>query len=688
MISGVSRSNDRLLRVLGAYYEAAGSGAEPDRSEWIARHPELASELAEFFAGQDRVRSMVAKASDRETVLQIPESIEGYRMVRVIARGGMGVVFEARQEGLNRAVAIKMVLGGPLASDEGLRRFRVEAEAVAALDHPGIVPIYEVGQHADGPFFSMKLMAGGTLADALGKYQEDPKGAAAIVAAISRAVDHAHRRGVLHRDLKPSNILLDADGSPHVADFGLACKLQGDSDLTSTGVLIGSPSYMAPEQATGRKGAVSMATDVYGLGAILYALLTGVAPFRGRTAFETLQRVREDVPERPRPKNPKVDRDLETICLKCLEKDPAHRYADAASLADDLDRWDRGEPILARPFGLAERAWRWSRRRPLHALAVGLAASTLVAATFGFVAASRAQANFLRGNDHFNSLIHVFSRIAQRVHDRTIPDSPQLRAMRDEVTALMLDRLVDASNPERADSLSRMDAGGIYQHLAELEFIRGRNAEGRRWLASSIELLERLTREQPGDVGPLCQLGQAHHILALRDAGLGQSSHSVKEHCTAASRAYEQALRMSPDDPALLNYLSWFLAISPDPSFRDPDRAIALARRAIRNPTAYGSIGLLNNLGVALYRAGRYEEAIEALEESARRRKRTDGFDGFFLAMAHSRLGDPIEARWHLQESIATMERESPAHHELILFRAEAESLCGSLLDEAQSSPK
>lgn len=300
---------------------------------------------------------------DQDEARSGPPSIGGYELIGLLGRGGMGVVYRARQVGLNRIVALKMMLAGAFASAEFQARFRQEAEAAARLDHPNIVPVYEVGAQNGVHFFSMRLIDGKSLAEQLDRFKGDPHAAARVVEAAARAIHYAHQHGILHRDVKPSNILLDGDGQPHIMDFGLAKRVQSNDDLTATGILVGTPRYMAPEQARAER-ALTVAVDVWGLGAVLYELVTGVPPFRAETELDTILEVLQREPRRPCVINPRLDRDLETICLKCLDKDPRKRYTSAEALANDLGRWRRGDSIIARPASGPERAWRWAKRRP------------------------------------------------------------------------------------------------------------------------------------------------------------------------------------------------------------------------------------------------------------------------------------------------------------------------------------
>src|SRR5678815_2990810 len=310
-----------------------------------------------------------------------PRPFGDYELLEEIARGGMGVVYKARQKSLDRTVAIKMLLFGPMASQAVIRRFRVEAVAAGSLHHPNIVAIHEVGIHDGQHFLVMDYVDGPNLATFVKNQPLPPKRAAAYARTIAEAIEHAHGCGILHRDLKPSNVLIGKNDTPRVTDFGLARRIEGDSSLTVSGQPLGSPSYMPPEQAAARQGKISARSDVYGLGATLYHLLTGHPPFQGESITHTLDQVLHYEPVPPRSVSPRTPQDLETICLKCLQKDPERRFATARDLADELGRFLKGEPIHSRPVGSVEKLWRFCQRKPaLSSLAAAAILLLLVVA--------------------------------------------------------------------------------------------------------------------------------------------------------------------------------------------------------------------------------------------------------------------------------------------------------------------
>jgi TolB-like protein/Flp pilus assembly protein TadD len=327
--------------------------------------------------GAAEVVQMKNETARPESAASMLGELGNYELVEEIGRGAQGVVSRARQKSLNRTVALKVISLGQWASKAHLKRFRREAEAAASLDHPSIVPIYEVGERDGSCYFSMKFVEGGQLDEVVRRTPMSIRQAVELIAKVARTVHYAHEHGILHRDIKPGNILLDQKGEPHLTDFGLARLVESESSVTQTLDVLGTPSYMAPEQAMGNNAAVCSATDVYGLGAVLYQLLTGHPPFAGGTTYETIKLLEDTEPRSPRLWNPKIDRDLSTVCLKCLEKDPKRRYSSALALAEDLERWVKHEPILGRRTGIFSRGKKWVQRNPTSAL---LAASLVALA--------------------------------------------------------------------------------------------------------------------------------------------------------------------------------------------------------------------------------------------------------------------------------------------------------------------
>jgi serine/threonine-protein kinase len=391
-----------LLRLEIAY--RVQRDERPTPSEYLERHYGGEALVRAVFAEAGLTRADIDAATQSTVALPhssanaatvgadgLPAEVPGYAILGVLGHGGMGTVFRARQLSANRTVALKLIRADRLQAlaslperQRWIRRFHWEAEAVANLDHPHVVPLYEVGEHDGRPYFSMKLVEGGTLASQVKRFAADPRAAAALLAKVARALHHAHQRQILHRDLKPHNILLDVHGEPLITDFGLSCRIEtAPASDSPRDAIMGTPAYMAPEQVQADRG-LSTAVDVYGLGALLYYVLTGRPPHRGASTYQTLTDVLSAEPPPPRSLNAKADRDLDAICLKCLRKAPAERYGSAQEVADELERWLRDEPIRARRTGPVERIRKWIRRKPARAVTVAL--GLLIVAVAGLFA--------------------------------------------------------------------------------------------------------------------------------------------------------------------------------------------------------------------------------------------------------------------------------------------------------------
>lgn len=432
-----SSAQQRLEAVIAEYLQAVQAGERPDRRRLLEENSDLSEELRSFFANDDWVKGRPsgelptlaasssgapskgratagktsptvtdpelgrdaatfahsseapASSSSAASLPRAGQHFGDYELLEEISRGGMGVVYKARQVSLNRIVALKMIKSGTLASPEEVQRFHMEAEAAAKLDHPGIVPIFEIGQHRGLHFFSMGYVEGKGLDATLNAGPLPAANAASLAKKITEAVAYAHGEGVIHRDLKPANVLIDSRGEPRLTDFGLAKNLQTDSGMTASGQILGTPAFMAPEQAAGQTDDVGPLADVYSLGAILYALCTGQAPFGATNPMDTLLKVLDSEPALPSALNRAVPKSLERICLKCLEKKPSDRYASATALADDLQHFLKDEPINARPADVWQRFRRWARRQPVLASHWGgiLAALTIVQTTYLMIGA-------------------------------------------------------------------------------------------------------------------------------------------------------------------------------------------------------------------------------------------------------------------------------------------------------------
>ncbi|WP_406698316.1 bifunctional serine/threonine-protein kinase/formylglycine-generating enzyme family protein [Singulisphaera sp. Ch08] len=415
-----ARTTDWLV----AWDEARRQGETLSAAELCPDNLERQERLRNRIQELERIYKVLRVSDESSSPAQGSKTIADLDLLEELGRGGMAVVFKARQTELKRIVAVKMILAGPYSRPEQVARFHAEAEVVARLEHPHIVTIHKLGEHEGRPVLVLEYMPGGTLAERYAGAPQPPTEAAKLVEALARAMHHAHGRGIVHRDLKPSNILLTADGVPKVADFGLAKILDDDAGTTWTGDILGTPSYMAPEQAEGKSRSIGPATDVYALGAILYEALTGRPPFQGTTKQETLELVRTQEPVSPRRLQPKISRDLETICLTCLRKEPIRRYRSAEDLAEDLQRSLDGFPIRARRIGLGERIVRWVRRHPTLMAVVAAGLTVLLVLAIAGVRAE-GQARRRETASRVRTLVHTLGTIeTARVSDHLLALAP------------------------------------------------------------------------------------------------------------------------------------------------------------------------------------------------------------------------------------------------------------------------
>jgi serine/threonine-protein kinase len=689
---------ERLGEIISDLLESQEAGHATDPQEWLTRYPEFAEELTEFLKTEQQVRVLAvplrqaAQEAMVDTPLpwnklfapasnprneEVPVSLADYELLEEIGRGGMAVVYRARQKRLERFVALKLFRADGLGRAAELQRFRHEAEIVANLDHPQIVPVYDVGESGGQGFFTMKLIEGGSLDTQLACFTSRPQAAARLTASIARAVHHAHQRGILHRDLKPSNILLTGNPAtapeecvPHVSDFGLAKRVGTELGLTHSGAVVGTPAYMAPEQAASEKNAITTATDVYGLGTLLYALLTGRAPFGGSSVLDVLSQVKDKEPERPRNINAKVPRDLETICLKCLSKEPHRRYESAAAIAEDLERWLRGEPILARRVGPVERLWCWCRRQPVQA---ALATALIVAVAVGFGLVLR---QWQRAEDNFASANSLRQQAVDR--EAAVEGNYQiaLQAVRD-ISGLLGDNgqlELHGMDPLRLELLKKTQ--GHVQRLLERQpqdpALRLSLAEGAAAIADSIrltgspaealvayrravELFEELQKEDPERASLSQALALLHNQIGSVHTSVGQHNEAM-ESVKRARSILEHALSVHPTDASLQSSLA----------------------------STHHNIGMnfvaLNRLDAAM---ASYIESRKLYEKLLRDQPGHPEYQRLLantlnsLAMAQTQMGQPNEAVLTFQKAVELSEPLAKRYPEKrLLTHALAQQLC------------
>ena len=584
-------------------------------------------------------------------------SVGPYRVERLIGRGGMGVVYLARHDRIDRPVALKLLPAGVVPEREW--RFRQAERLFGTVTHPNVVRLYEFGEADGRPFLAMEFVAGGTLADRLAAAPLAPAAAARLVAGAARGVAAGHRQHILHRDLKPANILIDPPDTAKVADFGLAKVPAGGATggfETASGAVLGTPGYMAPEQAAGRPADLAPAADVYGLGAALYECLTGRPPFTAATVLETLDQVRHREPVPVRRLQPGVPRDLETICLKCLEKAPARRYGSADELADDLDRFTRGEPVRARPVGALTRAAKWARRRPTAAALVGVSAASAVAlaAVVGsYTVRLREEVDRANANEraaeqrraeaaaNYRASRDAIERMLSRLDARRAAAVPRLGELtRDQLEdALAFYRGVMAGQPD-PDPAVRLDAGRAWAVAGSLQFYLGHPDAAREYLARAVDLLEGLPPEYRERDDCRTRLIHALNHLANLTAKPGEDE-AAEGYFRRALAEHEARVQAAPDDPAARNDLSrgehnlatlYFARGAHGLAERHYDRSAAIvAGLAARHPHdrtyPVELAGTLVNLGLLYSQSGRPDRAADAF-------RRAEGLVGPLAAAA------------------------------------------------------
>jgi serine/threonine protein kinase len=488
-----------------------------------------------------------------------------YVLLDKIGQGGMGIVYRAKQPALNRVVALKTIRSHGTAGSEEIRRFRLEAESAARLSHPGIVPVYDFGEAEGIQFFAMELIEGTSLTARIAQSALGAQQAAELLRQLAEAVAYAHTQGVIHRDLKPSNILLDQRGRPWITDFGLAKMIDAEG-LTTTGEVLGTPSYMPPEQAIGTAHEVREGADVYALGAVLYACLTGHPPFQSDSVMATLKMVIEQLPVPPRQVNQVIPRDLETICLKCLEKSPARRYATASALAQELQRFLNGEPILARPLGLPQQFWRWCLRNPVVATLSATAVALLVAGTatstyFAVLASQRAA----RAEEGTKIAVETLESVIFTVQDK-LREIPQARQARKEILAMTLKEMEKLSDDERASRRVEIGTAAVLVRFAVMimdvgsDEALGTLATAERNLARACEIYAATQAAEPENARL-----ESEWAFALMKAGdlavIRNQPEQAAEHIQLAIAKYRHVCSADQASPACRRLLSESLCI-------------------------------------------------------------------------------------------------------------------------------
>jgi eukaryotic-like serine/threonine-protein kinase len=644
---------DVLLEALAVWDENYRHGEDLPPVSLGITDPELLDELRGRIDKQKRLYALLRIAAlpavGTTAPCEVLPTFPGYECIRKIGEGGMGIVYEARDRKLGRVVAIKTIADGRYASREQLDRFLAEAEAVARLKHPNVITIYSIGEHEGRPYFALEYADGGSLAQRVAEGPMATRPAAELVERLACAVHAAHQAGIVHRDLKPSNILLTAEGTPKVSDFGLAKLVGSDSARTLSGQVLGSPSYMAPEQAEGQAKHVGPLADVYALGAILYQALTGKPPFLGESQLETLKLVTSTEPVPPRQSRPDIPQDVETICLKCLQKEPPKRYDSASALADDLCRFLEGRPIVARPLRIWERSWRWCRRNPkLAAISAVLAATVLLAATV-FTGLTyrhnlqlreeigRTQAKADEARRNYREARSTIGAMLARLSDRRLSGSPRhldlLRELREDALAFY-DRIL--GQIDSPDPVVRSDTADASVEASVLQSLVGRNDEAGKQLRRALSLVESLRAERPDDLDYMvlqskCLMRLSAYVRTAREGdeaiSAGRESIVLAErvvHASPENAGFQELLAACHN-----NYANAMRHDNAAEAKIHHQKAIEIRER-IDPPRLPGVsrmlAGSLTNLGVILWGTKEYSQA-EASFRRAEDILRTKGND-------------------------------------------------------------
>ena len=736
------------------FLDQLSRGEAPEVSEYARRYPQIASVLPQVLPVLQIMQALVP--SDPRANVLLPETavLGDFRLLREIGRGGMGIVYEAEQASLGRRVALKVLPVTTGIDARQLARFQIETQVAAALHHPHIVPIFAVGHDRGLHYYAMQLIEGRCLAAVLqgpsrlpgggvGVPMEDrstmvsplrPREAARLAVQAAEALDHAHALGVLHRDVKPANLLLDGSGHLWVTDFGLA-RFQAGSDLTLSGDLLGTVRYMSPEQAAGGR-IVDVRSDIYSLGATLYELLTARPAFAGVDRQELLRQIAVAEPVPPRKFDTAVPRDLETICLKAMAKEPERRYATARELADDLGRFLDDRPILARRPGLAERAARWSQRHRRATAVAALLLTLLTLASAGGIALlwkeqrrTRFALETVRQTQvrerqalifTFTASDQITSRALAMIAPRKLGQAPAENERDQEFCRKALEYYEEITARYAGDHDMAAIAAAASHRVGFIRTIL-KDASAERALRRSIAIYEALLAASPQlrDVRSELALTYGDLALLLRPTGhltavieclqklvaarqrmadefpsdnknLISLTYHETDLCGLLEEAgrwreanelgqqlrasYPLALEAAPGDDRLRNNLAWLIARRMGPP-DDPSRAVKLAQEATSLAPANGAYW--NTLGVAHYRAGDWKAAAAALEQSTRLRSGGDAYDWLFLSMARWRLGDSASAQTWYDRSVSWINANGPENEELHRFRIEAEHLQG-----------